>query len=98
MALDQGQLIQIRRAIGDKPDDAELQTIFNRTGSVDELILEVLERRLANLKARPDSMNIPGEYSDSVSRQMEALQEEIDKRGGGMSRTFIVGGPTYPAR
>lgn len=85
MALTEDQLITIRRAVGDTPDDAALNVIYDRTADVDELILEVLEIRLANLKAAPDSFSIPGEYSQSTRGQIEALEREIAARGGGTS-------------
>lgn len=84
MALTSGQIVTIRRAVGDTPDDAALGAIFARNGgSVDDLILEVLEIRLANLKAAPDSFSVPGEYSQSTGKQIDALERELAARGGG---------------
>lgn len=90
MALTEDQLITIRRAVGDKPDDAALNVIYDRTADVDVLILEVLERRLANLKAVPDSFSVPGEYSQSTGKQIDALQAEVSARGGSGHTVRIV--------
>lgn len=81
MALSQDQIVTIRRAVGDTPDDATLDAIYDRNGgSVDDLVLEVLERRLANLKAAPEQFSIPGEYSQSTKGQMDALEAAIASR------------------
>lgn len=91
MALTEDQIVTIRRSVGDTPDDAALNTIYARNGgSVDDLILEVLETRLANLKAAPDSYSIPGEYSQSTKGQMDALESQIAALGGGASSTVTI--------
>lgn len=94
MALTQDQIVTIRRAVGDTPDDAALDVIYARNGeSVDDLILEVLETRLANLEAAPDSFTIPGEYGQSTGKQMDALREKIAELGGAGS-TLVIWDPT----
>ena len=86
MALTEGDLIWLRRRVGStSPDDDTLGEIFDRVSaseSVDPLAdtaLEVLETRLADLRNRPDRMDISGEYSDSVSEQMKQLERVIEE-------------------
>lgn len=84
MALDEAGLIWLRSRVGTKnPDDDTLGEIYDRqvaTAADDPLAataLEVLQTRLADLRARPDRMDISGEYSDSVSEQMKQLETLI---------------------
>lgn len=86
MALTEGDLIWLRRRVGSKaPDDDTLGEIFDRqtADAADDPLaataLEVLETRLADLRNRPDRMDISGEYSDSVSEQMKQLERVIEE-------------------
>jgi len=91
MALTQDQIVTIRRSVGSKPDDAALDVIYARNGgSVDDLILEVLETRLADLRAAPDSFSIPGEYSQSTRGQMDFLEKQIAALGGGAGGVVTI--------
>lgn len=95
-ALTEDQIVEIRRQVGSEPDDATLQAIYDRTGDINELILEVLETRLADWLRRPASFNIPGEYGETRSvEQIKALQQQIEDLGGGpnSTRTRIVPPP-----
>lgn len=77
MSLTEDQLVQIRRQIGNKPDDASLNSIYDRTGDLDELVLEVLETRLANLESSPAQFTVVGEYSQDTSKNIEALRLQV---------------------
>lgn len=90
MALSADQLVTIRRAVGTAPDDAELNTIYARTGDVAELILEVLETRLADMKRQPASFSIPGEYSQSTGDNIRALEKAVASLGGGGAVVRII--------
>lgn len=90
MALSVDQLITIRRAVGTAPSDAELNDIYTRTADVDELILEVLEIRLADLKRNPSSFSVPGEYSQSTGENIAALEKSVAALGGGGSLVRII--------
>jgi hypothetical protein len=87
--LSEDQLVSIRRHVGDQPDDAALNSIFDRVGDVDELVLEVLQIRLANLEANPTQFTVVGEYSQDSSKNLEALTAKVGSIGGG-SRVRIV--------
>jgi hypothetical protein len=95
MTLSTDQLIKIRRAVGTKPSDAELNAIYDRTADVDELVLEILETRLANLRAAPEQFSVPGEYSQSTKGQMDALESQIAALGGGAGTVVTIVDP-YP--
>jgi hypothetical protein len=92
--LSEVQLIRVRRHVGaNEPTDAELHAIYDRLGDVDELVLEVLEARLATLTSEPAQFAIPGEYSQSVGENIKALQEQLAKLGwgaAGAARVRIV--------
>lgn len=90
MALTEDQLVQIRRQVGNKPDDAALNAIFDRTEDLDELVLEVLETRLATLEASPAQFTVVGEYSQDTGKNIDALKGKVGALGGGNSRVRIV--------
>ncbi len=90
MALTEDQLVQIRRQVGNKPDDAALNAIFDRTLDLDELVLEVLETRLATLEASPASFTVVGEYAQDTGKNIDALKDKVSALGGGNSRVRIV--------
>jgi hypothetical protein len=77
MALSEDQLVYSRRQIGNKPLDAELNTIFDRVGNVDQLVLEVLETRYAELIRNPATFSVSGEYSQSTAENIKALAKRI---------------------
>jgi hypothetical protein len=77
-ALTEDQVVSIRRQVGNAPDDAALQAIYDRTGSVDDLVLEVLEIRRAEFIRNPSSFSVSGEYSESrTADQLKALDEDV---------------------
>lgn len=98
MALTVDQLVRIRRQVGDKPDNAALQSIYDRTGDLDELVLEVLEIRLANLVASPAQFTVVGEYGQDTGKNIDALKGVVGVLGGGNSRVRIVEPASKPPR
>jgi hypothetical protein len=95
MALSTDQLVDIRRQIGDTvpPSDADLNAIYDRTGDVDELVREVLERRLATLLASPAQFSVAGEYSQSTAANIEALRKQLGDLPGGLTSVRVVEAP-----
>jgi hypothetical protein len=78
VALTEGQLVDIRRQVGNAPDDAALNLIYDRVESVDELVLEVLEIRYADMLRNPASYSISGKYSETKSaEQLKGLLAKI---------------------
>lgn len=76
-ALTQDQLVFIRRQVGSQPDDASLQAIYDRPVTVNQLVLEVLELRYADLILAPAQFAIPGDYSQTTTENIKALAEQI---------------------
>lgn len=91
--LSADQLKVVRSRVGDNPTDEELNERYDRLGTVDEVIRETLEYRLANLLDRPDSFTVPGEYSESRGGQIKALQDAIAEAGGGNSTVEVLSPP-----
>jgi hypothetical protein len=98
VALTESQLIQIRRQVGSKPDDAALQSIYDRTADVDELVLEVLETRLADLVSAPAQFTVVGEYGQDTGKNIEALRAAVGTLGGAGSRVRIISPLAKPPR
>lgn len=92
-ALTQDQLVYVRRQIGNSPTDAELQVTYDRLADVDQVVLEVLEIRLANLIADPATFSVSGEYSQSTAVNIQALQKKLDEWKAYMIRVGKLVGP-----
>lgn len=81
MPLVTDQLKVLRRQVGDKPSDDDLDAIYERVGSLTETAREVLEIRLANLVANPASFSVPGEYSQDTKANMDLLNKRLSSLG-----------------
>lgn len=71
------QLILLRRQVGGSPSDDDLQEAFDRLGDLAEVAREVLQIRLANLRAAPATFAVPGEYSQSTAENLRALEAQL---------------------
>lgn len=93
--FDEGQTAQLQSELGSNLDVADLAARYERLGSVDAVILEVLRIRLADARERPTSFAIPGEYSEDRAATFKALSDRVGaldtEVGGGTAR--IVHGP-----
>lgn len=88
------QMADVRREIGNKPSDAEVNVIFDRLGDLDETINEILETRLATMLAAPAQFAVSGEYSQSNAENIKALRERLDERGvSGMGELTFIPAP-----
>lgn len=97
MALSTDQVVYIRRQVGSSPPDADLQAIFDRTGDVDVLVLEILETRYADMLANPTSFSVSGEYSQSTGENLKALQKQIAVWRAYMASIGLDPGPVIGA-
>ena len=93
MALTSDEREQVRDEVGDGPDDADIDAAYDRTGSWQGAAAAILSRRLANILAGPDSFSVPGEYSESRSKQVDALTVQI--HGLEVAAEAAVGGVGY---
>lgn len=99
--FDEAQTAQLQGELGSNLDVADLAARYERLGSVDAVIVEVLRIRLADARERPTSFTIPGEYSEdraavfkSLSDRVAALDTELGSNPG-----RIVRGPwSSPSR
>lgn len=75
MPLSVAQRYEVRRWVGSAPPDADLDANFDRLGTVRAVIEEILQTRLADFTRAPATFAIPGEYSQSVGDNIDALQD-----------------------
>ena len=81
MPLTDAQEFEIRQWLGTTPGRAELDSVYDGTGTVRETITYVLRQRRAALLAQPKSFSIPGEYSqtnfdpESISKLLLELED-----------------------
>lgn len=76
----------IRDRVGDLPDDATVEVVYDYTGA-DPLraALAVLKRRKANIDAAPASMTVAGDYSENWTANLKSLADEIRALEGEIS-------------
>src|SRR5687767_9623527 len=78
MPLGTEDLIWVRRKIGTgTPTDDDLDDVYDRVGSREEVVKEVLETRLADLLANPAQFSVSGEYSQNTGANIAALQKAL---------------------
>jgi hypothetical protein len=82
MALTTSQIAAIRREVGEEPDDAALNEAYDRLGDIAIVVIEIVERRLANFESEPTSFNVPGEYGQSTAQNIIALREKLARLRG----------------
>jgi hypothetical protein len=82
VALTVSQIASIRREVGETPDDTALNEAYDRLGDIGVVIIEIIERRLANLESSPAAFNVPGEYGQSTEQNMIALREKLSRLRG----------------
>jgi hypothetical protein len=94
VALTEDQLYQLRRKVGTAPDDATLNALYEQLDDVDQVAIQVLSERRADLVRKPSSFTIPGDYSESRSaEQLKALDAELGTIPGGPGSLQMVDPP-----
>lgn len=71
--LTDSDLAYLSTVLGSDLDEGDLQERYDRLGDTRKVASEVLDIRYADLLAKPDSFTIPGEYSETRSKQIDAL-------------------------
>lgn len=72
------QLADIRNRIGTSAlTDEEIEALYDELGTVDKVVLHVLEGRLTALLASPAKKTIEGDSSFDWSANLAALQKEV---------------------
>ena len=95
MALTTDERLWVRSQIGDSepPSDADLDTMHDRLDTPEAVVVEVLEKRLAEYEARPASFSVPGEYSQSTAANIEALRMRLRRVRGAQPIPLTRYGP-----
>lgn len=81
--LTDAQLATARLSLGTDMDEDDLQDRYDRTGDLDTAVVEVLQQRLADLKAAPAQFSTP-DYSQNTQANITALEAQIAKLGVGL--------------
>lgn len=81
--LTDDQLTYLHDHLGASADEDDLQSRYDRLGTLDLVITEVLQRRLADLVSKPASFSVAGEYSQNTGPNIEALTKQLAQFEGG---------------
>lgn len=77
MELTEKQLKWLGSQLGDEPVAADLQTAYDRLGSVRDVALETLRKRRAQWLSQPMSVNVSGVASLSYAENVKAIERQI---------------------
>ena len=77
--LTDDQRERLRAEIGANPTDEIVDSKFARLGSWRAVAVEVLERRLTDLIDSPATFSVGGEYGQSTSANIAALERKIKR-------------------
>lgn len=102
MALDAGQIAELRSWIGTEPDDATLDASYDRLGTLEDVALEVLRARRAEMVLDgPAKLDITGDRNEDWSANLNALNKDIATLtgpGGGTAASGTQAVSTLPLR
>lgn len=92
MALDAGQIAELRSWIGTEPDDATLDASYDRLGTIADVALEVLRARRAEIVLDgPGKLDITGDHNEDWSSNLDALNSDIARLTGPGGGTTVSG-------
>lgn len=79
MPLTADDLAKVRQMVGSAapPTDADLDAIYDRLGKVEDVALEVLQGRYADLLAGPAKWAVEGDFSIDATANLAALGKQI---------------------
>ena len=79
MALTAEQLVILRGELGDAepPTDAELEALYEIRGGLVGVVRHVWSQRLAALLAEPAAFTVVGDYSQSVSANIQTIRDRL---------------------
>ncbi len=80
--MDPDVLAAIREWVGSTPDDAAVETVYLRTGTVEAAALSILRTRRADLVTGPVSWAVEGDYREDRSKNLDALDRLIARLEG----------------
>lgn len=76
MAITDDELAAIRDHVGAVPSDADIAAYWERLGTVEDVALVIIRRRLADLRARAAKFSAEGDYSEDFSENIKALERQ----------------------
>jgi len=82
-ALTDVQLGFLHDHLGTDADEDNLQERYDRLLDLNKVVVEVLERRLADLLSTPASFSVGGDYSQSTAENIRALTDKLAQFAGG---------------
>jgi hypothetical protein len=77
--ISDGDLAEVRRWVGSKPGDAEIDERFRRLSSASAVALEILRQRLADMIADPLVYRVEGDASWSYEHNISHLCSQISQ-------------------
>lgn len=99
MPLSTAQRAYVRSEVGDTPPDGDLDARYDRLGSPQQVVMEVLRERLTAMMAGPAQFDLPGQYSQNMAENIRALERKLTRVA---TETDPQGGPdvlvSRPAR
>ena len=80
MAISEDDLIVLRSWVPwDPPSDTDLEDSYDRLGGIYQVAEEEIRKQLQTVLSGPDSFSIPGDYSESNSARIQALERRMSK-------------------
>ena len=79
MALTADELTAIRAWVGNEPTDAELNERYDRLESLDAVVEETLEAKLALLLEQPSSVSLPSGLSVTITQNMTEMRQTLKR-------------------
>ncbi len=91
MAFEADDLAAIRDHVGTEPSDEDVQTAWERLGTVEAVAVSVLRRRLADMLARPLELAVDGDYRESFAKNVDALRAKVRELEGAVASGVVPG-------
>lgn len=97
------QLRYLHDHLGASADEDDLQERYTRLGDLGLVVVEVLQRRLADLAATPAQFSVSGEYSQNTAENIKLLTSKLADFAagdtvGGMSVVRVARAASQPCR
>ena len=78
------QLVLLHDQLGTDADEIEMQERYDRNNDVNQVMLEMLQRRLADMVAAPACFSVSGEYTQSTGANIDAITAKISQIGSSL--------------
>lgn len=78
MAITDDAIAVIKSWVGSGWDEDDISDRFDRLGSYDATVTEILNQQIADLAAQPSSLSVPG-FSISQGQNMSTLKDTLER-------------------